>query len=204
VLPVGGNERTRAQPDAPTRSRTGLAQIAIGPGARSAQADAPGRLRRSCCGHRRAGSKSPRHRADRLLPLGPAGRPSRGGRPPMRVLARRERPHSGVPSSPGRGRSRMAYSRGSPTCLTTVPRLARQRGLLDAAPRPRRRSKTVSTGKDTGSEIPLHLVRPQPGLAGRVPGRRHPCGLVKLCLRRRLARASPRPCAAASCTPPPG
>jgi hypothetical protein len=142
-----------------------------------------------------------------LLRQGPAGDHLIGWPASMRVLARRERPHPGAQLTLFEAEDGWRYW----LWVTNLPATTRgwrgQLAYIDAAHRVHARAgDCIRTGKDTGpGRFPGHAFAfNQAWLAASLTAATLLAWLRLLALDGPWPRPSPRPCATASCTPPPG
>ena len=117
-----------------------------------------------------------------LLREGPGGDQLEGWPEPMRIFARRERPHPGAKlSACSSMRTATATSCGSPTCPPTTKGWRGQNAYIDAGHRVHARVEDcIRTGKETGiGRFPSHDYALQPGVADRGDDRADPARLAQ-------------------------
>jgi hypothetical protein len=141
-----------------------------------------------------------------LLRVGPTGDQLTGWPAAMRVFARRERPHPGAQLTLFEAGDDWRYT----LRVTSLPACTRgwrgQNAYIDAAHRVHARVEdAIRTGKDCGiGKFPSSSMAMNKAWLAAALTVATLLAWLKLALDGRLAKPSRRPCATASCTPPPG
>jgi hypothetical protein len=182
-------------------------QIAIDAGGEVRERRAGDACPDACCGHGRCWIEEAHvTELTALLRQGRAGDQLAGWPAAMRVFARRERPHPGARLTLFETRDGWRYSLWVTNLPERTPGWRGQPGYIDAAHRVHARVEDcIRTGKDTGiGKFPSQaFALNQAWLAAALIAATLLAWLRLTALDGPWPGPSPRPCATASCTPPP-